>query len=423
MKNLSRKSQLYKNHKTLAWLMVAIGAGFYAYEFVIRLAPALATKILLSDFNVTAGELGKILAFYYFIYTPLQIVVGILMDRYGPQILLTVSCLLCALGNFLFSITDNILLAETSRLLMGGGAAFAYVGALKLATLWLPQRHFGLATGVINTVGMMIGALSEDALSPLIQHFGWVMTMHMLSGIGIVLCVTIWLFVRDGYQHISENNVELMNYRPLIKGLKKAIVKPSMWMVGVIGFCLFSTVSVLSVLWGPIYLQQAKHFTEIQASETTSLILWGFAIGALIVGKLSDVFYSRTMVLRIASCLAFIIIAFILYLPHIPVFWMSLLFFLLGFVSSGQIMVFTYAIELNELKISGICVSLMNLFVMLNAVILQPAIGYLLDYVNPVALTAKHIYLGSSFMLALSVMPVLYGASFFISLWLKEPRR
>ena len=422
MGSLSRKNQLYSSHKLLAWMIVTIGAGFYAYEFVIRLAPALATSTLMQSFNVSAGELGKILAFYYFIYSPLQLVVGLIMDRYGPHILLTVSCLLCAAGNFLFSITHMQIIAEFSRILMGGGAAFAYVGALKLATLWLPKRHFGLATGVVNTVGMSVGALSEMVLSPMIQHFGWTYTMHVLSIIGVLLCVTIWLFVRDGYGHISESPPEMMSYRPLLSGLKDAIQKPKMWLAGIVGFCLFSTVSVLSVLWGPLFLEQAKHFSHVQAADITSLILWGFAIGALIVGKLSDVFYSRTLVLKISSFLALITVAIIIYVPGITLVWMAVLFFILGFVSSGQIMVFTYAIELNPLKISGVAVSLMNLFVMLNAVVLQPFIGYLLDYKNPAALTAKHVYLESSFSFALSVMPIIFAISFIVALLLKEPK-
>lgn len=420
MISATRKNQLYQDHKVFAWLMLAFGASFYAYEFVIRLAPALATKTLLLSFNINAGELGKVLAFYYFIYTPLQLVVGILMDRYGPQILLTLSCLLCVLGNVLFSMTHNTMMAEFSRVLMGGGAAFAYVGALKLATLWLPKRHFGLATGVINTVGMMMGALSEDILSPMIQHIGWMPTMHIVSAAGVVLCASIWFFVRDGYEHISENPPELMHFRPLFAGLKSALQKPAMWMTGFIGFSLFASVSVISVLWGPLYLEQAKHLTSIEAAWVNSLILWGFAVGALIVGKLSDVLYSRIIVLRIASILACVVLASILYLPIVSLLWLSVLFFVLGLVSSGQIMVFTHAIEINPLKISGIAVSLMNLFVMLNAAVLQPLVGALIDDINPPLLTAKHVYLGHSLMMALSILPVLFALSFIVSLFLKE---
>ena len=57
---------------------------------------------LMFKYQLTATEIG---VFPRIIITPMSdaIIVGLLMDRYGPRRLLTLACVLCASGTFLFA--------------------------------------------------------------------------------------------------------------------------------------------------------------------------------------------------------------------------------------------------------------------------------------------------------------------------------
>ena len=86
--------------RLIPWIMCSIGALFYIYEYLLRVAPSVMTDDLMASFHIGAAALGNMVACYYYIYVPMQLVVGVLMDRFGPRRLFTVAGLACAMGLF-----------------------------------------------------------------------------------------------------------------------------------------------------------------------------------------------------------------------------------------------------------------------------------------------------------------------------------
>src|ERR1051325_8696094 len=83
----------------LAAIVCGLAAAFYAYEYFIRIMPSVLDVSLRQYFNYTdAATFAFVTSFYYFVYTPMQLPVGLLMDRFGPRRLLTFACFICAVG-------------------------------------------------------------------------------------------------------------------------------------------------------------------------------------------------------------------------------------------------------------------------------------------------------------------------------------
>src|SRR5262245_9308234 len=116
----------------LPWVICGLGALFYCYEYLLRIAPSVMMVDLMQAYQINATVFGNLAAFYYYAYTPVQLPVGVLMDHYGPRRLLTFACLACALGSYLFAHASYISMAQFGRFLVGFGSAFAFVGVLKL---------------------------------------------------------------------------------------------------------------------------------------------------------------------------------------------------------------------------------------------------------------------------------------------------
>lgn len=158
---------MQKNKKLqwFPWLVCMLGALFYCYEYYLRIAPSVMTADLMRAFAISAAALGNLTAFYYYAYTPMQLPVGILMDRYGPRRLLVIAVLCCALGSYLFTQTSHIGIAQLGRFLVGFGSAFAFVGVLKLSALWLAPERFAFMSGFATTLGMLGAVIGDISLS------------------------------------------------------------------------------------------------------------------------------------------------------------------------------------------------------------------------------------------------------------------
>ena len=179
------------------WFAWGLAASFFLAEYFVRVSPSVMVEPLMRAFNVNAFGLGSLSAFFYYAYVAMQLPVGTLIDRFGARRLLTVMAALCGLSTLLFAHATHLNVAELARLLMGFSAAFAFVGALKLANTWFPAARFGVLAGTTQALGMLGAAIGEGPVSVLVAHVGWRAALHVIGGVLLLLALLIGFIVRD----------------------------------------------------------------------------------------------------------------------------------------------------------------------------------------------------------------------------------
>ena len=122
------------------WLIVSCGMLFYCYNYFLRVSPSVMQYELTESFHITATQFGTLAGFYYWAYTPMQVPAGMIYDKFGVRIVLCAACLLAVFGLSIFISSHTYLSAGMGRFLIGLGTAFAYIGTLKLASIWLPPK-------------------------------------------------------------------------------------------------------------------------------------------------------------------------------------------------------------------------------------------------------------------------------------------
>ncbi|NJR71834.1 MAG: MFS transporter [Gammaproteobacteria bacterium] len=111
--------------RALAWAIWGVGAALYFIGFYHRVAPAVITQELSLAFDLTAASLGNLSAFYFYSYVAMQIPTGLLADRFGPRILLTIGSMVAAIGTVVFAMAETVWWANAGRLLIGGSVGVA----------------------------------------------------------------------------------------------------------------------------------------------------------------------------------------------------------------------------------------------------------------------------------------------------------
>lgn len=396
---ISRKQALFGS------LVCAVGAFFYCYEFVLRIIPgALQSELSAAFGHISATTFGQLSAFYYFAYSPMQLPVGMLMDRFGPRRLLTFACLCCTLGSWMFTDTSSILIAGSGRFLVGFGSAFAFVGVLSLALHWLPRRYFSLVAGLITTLGMLGLVYGEVKITDIAITMGWHHVLSIMVTIGAVLSVIIFLVVRDGPEGYSPHSHPLPEF---FYNVWRVLSSPQVWLIGFVGACLYTSLSVFGELWGKTYLEQAHHLTKTEAARTISAMFLGWAVGAPIAGFLSDSSGRRVLPLVIGAIMAFICICLVLYYPGLSYVSLNVLLFFYGVFSATEIIVFIMAKENSGAELSGTVFAATNMIVTLGGVIFQPLVGKLLDTFGDSGIVGgEHIYTVVDYQIALSILPI-----------------
>lgn len=414
MENESRSSS-----SVISWVICSLGALFYCYEYLLRITPSVMTEELMRLYHLTATEVGLFSAYYYHAYVPLQIIVGLLMDRYGPRRLLTLACMLCAFGTYLFGSGYNIHLAELGRFLVGFGSAFAFVGALKLATIWLPPHRFALVSGIIMCLGMIGAMIGDIVLRSLVDHLGWQITIYASAVLGVMLTIVIWSVVQDAKSH--HFHAQSLNFRGLLRGLMGAIKNPQIWLNGLIGLLLYLSLSAFAELWGIPYLEESHGLSKTAAANANSLIFLGWAVGSPFWGWFSDFIRLRRLPILLASIVALIIVSIILYAANLSVLQLHLLLFAFGLASSAQILIFAIAREATSMRIAGTAIAFTNFIVMVGGNIFQPLVGKLLDMRwTGTIMDGVRVYSPEAYAFALSIMPIGIALAIIISFFIRE---
>lgn len=398
--SLAKQKQLW-----FGVLVCAIGGLFYCYEFVLRIIPgALQSELSAAFGHISASTFGQLSAFYYFAYSPMQMPVGMLMDRYGPRRLLTFACLCCSVGSLMFSYSSSIPIAGAGRFLVGFGSSFAFVGVLSLALHWLPRRYFSLVAGLITTLGMLGLVYGEVKITELAETMGLNYVLLSMVGLGLILTVLIFLIVRDGAAGTPVRSQPLPDF---FKNVMKVLVSPQVWLIGFVGACLYTSLSVFGELWGKSYLEHAHHLSKVQAAKAISCMFLGWAVGAPIAGYLSDLSGRRVLPLVLGAISSFVCICFILYFPGLSYLTLCIILFFYGVFSGTELIVFIMAKENSGAQLSGTVFAATNMIVTLGGVIFQPLVGKLLDTFGDSGLVnGEHIYTVVDYQIALSILPL-----------------
>ena len=285
----------------------------------------------------------------------MQLPVGVLMDRYGPKKLLIFACLICVIGAFWFGSTRTAQSLGYARLLMGFGSSFAFVGVLKIASLWLPENRFALASGfayMLGTIGAMFG---DNIMSLMVGHIGWRTTINYSGFAGIILALLILLVMRDApnkQQTITHPALPKTTFKKLGSELGALSKQPLIWLNGIIGGLMYLPVSAFAELWGLPFIQHTYNLSRDGAARAISLMFLGIAIGAPLAGWFSDRVRRRCLPITIGAVICgFLSVILVHYHLSINILYIVLFFF--GMVCSVQILVFPIGRELSPSNLAG----------------------------------------------------------------------
>lgn len=370
----------------LAWTVWGLGAALYLIGFYQRVAPAVMTAELSRAFDLGATGLGNLSAFYFYSYVAMQVPTGILADRWGPRRLLTVGAGVAGVGTLVFALAPNLGWAGAGRLLVGGSVAVAFVGMLKLAGHWFAPRQFALATGMALFCGIVGAVFAGVPLRLLVAAVGWRPVMLASAALTFGVGAALWWLVRDdpterGYASHAPTSATADGDKRLgiLQGLREGFRYRNTWLLTLAPGGVVGCVLTFSGLWGIPFLTTHYGLSATQAAALNSALLVAWAVGGPVLGAASDRWGRRKPLYLAGNVLALGCWAVVTLVPGLPLPLLVAALLTAGFASGGMIIGFAFAKESVPAGLSGTVSGVVNMGVMTGPMLLQPAVGWMLD--------------------------------------------
>jgi Sugar phosphate permease len=389
-----------------AILALSIGTLFFLFEFVARISPSTATEAITRDLGLSNADLGVFSSLFFWIYAPMQIVVGLLLDRWGARRFVVPAIALCAGGIALVGAAPNITIAGIGRLMTGFGASFAFVGALYAVNHWFAPARFALLSGIVNAVGMLGTAIGVVWLTALTDTAGWRPSFLGIGTVGAGLFVLALLFYRDAP---SAGDTET-HANPL-GPLRQIVKSPQVWLVSLVGALIYMPINVYGGLWGNEELTSDHALFSVSAETAVSMVFWGMAAGSVLWGAVSDALGHRKWIVFGGAVAATLAWAAVIFTTTDSVWLLSTALFLGGVFCGAQMLTFAMAKEGQDQSTVGTVTAFVNMIGIGAALVFQPLVGWLLDLS------------GGDHTLALASVPICLGVAALLVLALREPEQ
>ena len=363
---------LSKQKAITIFLVFALG---YYISNLLRAITATISPNLISEFNLSAGDLGLLGGGYFLGFAAVQIPLGYLLDNKGPKKIVSYFLLISVLGMISFSLSENFITLLLSRILIGIGVGACLMGPLTAYRIWYQDETQQRANSwmlMVGAIGMLSSSLPVQFFLPII---GWRMIFITLALLTIFCIILIIFFIPNWNKaNIQSNSKDNGSLKEIWNNdFFKSLVP--------MGFFNYGGLFAIQTLWAGPWMVKVSGYTPEQSANGLFIIYLSLLISFLswgyLVPKISKNVSDAIKLLKFGAPLNLIVLAFIIYLGpkagayHWTFFAVSSIFLSLTQPAVGM------AFSLSN---AGKALTSFNLLLFVGAFVLQWVIGILIDY-------------------------------------------
>ena len=365
------KHVLAQSKAITIFIVFALG---YFISTLLRAITATISPELVSEFNLTSGELGLLGGGYFLGFASVQIPLGYLLDSKGPRKIVSYFLSLSIVGLILFATAQNLTMLLISRVLIGVGVGACLMGPLTAYRIWFQDETQQRANSwmlMVGAIGMLSSSLPVQFFLPIIGWRAIFLSLALLTLACIILIVIFipkWQPKSFDNKHLNESKLSTVWKNPLFKSLVP------------MGFFSYGGLFAIQTLWAGPWMIRVSGYTPEESAQGLFIIylcmLISFLVWGYFVPKFSKNVNDAIRLLKIGAPLSLCVLMLIIYLGpkagsiHWALFIVSSIFLSLTQPAVGM------AFSLSN---AGKALTSFNLLIFIGAFFIQWIIGLIID--------------------------------------------
>ncbi|MBN2311538.1 MAG: MFS transporter [Candidatus Hydrogenedentes bacterium] len=278
-------------------------AGFY----LCRKNFSVCMPMLTHDLGYSKTDFAHIIALYSLMYALGQFYNGILNDRFGPRLIVTIGHVIALACSVVMGFGHVYAVFFVFYVLNGVGQSTGWSGTVKNMATWFRHRERGVVMGYWCTCYVLGGlaatnfatwAATNELLFP---QLGWRRGFWAPAIALAVVSALYVVFTRNkpsdaGLPDFPEDDDAPVSYGapvpvreevPFWDVFKEVYSKPVIWLTGGTYFLVKAT-RYAFIFWLPLYLSQALAYSDAKSGYMSSVYEFVGFFGVILAGYLSD---------------------------------------------------------------------------------------------------------------------------------------
>ncbi len=181
--------------------------AFAFLSYLLRINITIAQQYMARELALSDMQIGYVFSAFLIGYSLFQVPAGVLGDRFGPRVVLTVSGLVWAVTTLLTGVVPGLLMKGAAlalgsllvlRFIHGLAEAATYPVAMSAVAEWFePSRH-AFITALIFTGSTLGSAFAPPLVATVMSSLGWRATFYVTAIFPIVVASLWWRYSRHG---------------------------------------------------------------------------------------------------------------------------------------------------------------------------------------------------------------------------------
>jgi MFS family permease len=393
-----------------SWLVFWAGVFAYIAAVMQRSTLGVAGVSAVERFDAGASALSALAVLQLVVYAAMQVPVGVLIDRLGPRVLITVGLSFLVAGQVVLAFSPSISVAVLGRILVGAGDAAIFVSVMRLVSSWFSGPIVPQLSQWMGNLGQAGQILSAIPFAWLLHALGWTPAFLAAASFVALALVLGLAVIRDRPAESTESG-RAESFREALSSLKASFRRPGTQLGFWSHYVTQSSGTVFSLLWGYPFMVYGLGLSEpMAASMLLVIVASGVLIGPLL-GLLSARYpYRRSnLVLGIVIAIGCAWTALLLW-PGTPPLWLLIvLLVVLGAGGPGSLIGFDFARTFNPVRVLGSANGVVNVGGFLASFIMMFFIGLILDSQSAAGSAPAELYRLDSFRLGFLVQYLVIG--------------
>lgn len=361
-------------------LFFAFVLGYFLTQ-IFRVVNAVAGPAVMGELGLDAASFGLITSFYFLSYAAIQLPLGVLLDRYGPNRVEGILLLIAATGTAIFALSDSVAMLAIGRALMGLGVSAGLMAAFKAFSSLVPPERLPFINSLhlaAGSLGVLAGGLPAEMA---IEAFGWRGFFIGLTGLTAFGAVMLLFGVRGMPQSTS-----VETFVTLVRGAGRIMVSAPFVRIAPIAVTTQASMMALQALWVGPFLRDVAGFSPGKAATVVSImglaVIAGYALSALIADRLIRRRGVPVGQVMIGGCLMVLLMQVIIILvdpASSAPFWV-------GFALFGTLTALSYPTlgQYFAVEQTGRVNASLNFLLFVGGFVLQGAFGVVVDRLTPI---------------------------------------
>lgn len=359
-------------------LIVATLVASYVLSQFYRVSNAVIAPELMSELSVSPEAMGALTGLFFLTFAAAQIPAGILLDRFGPRLTMSLMLLIAVAGAAIYAAADDATDLSLGRALIGIGCAPGLMGAFVVLGRWFPPERFATLASLVFIVGGLGQMIATTPLSLASDAFGWRGAFWGIAGITALASVMLLLVLRDTPPNHESETKTPETITDIARGLVAVFANRQLWHISALQFVCYASVLTVSGLWGGPYLKDVHGLDGTDRGNVLMAVNVAMIVGVIGYGRLERMVDSRKWTMVGGGLVTAAILATMALLPDPSLTQMALLLMALGCSGSYFMLAHAHARQVIPDALLGRGMTAQNVAVMAGVFVMQFVSGFII---------------------------------------------